>query len=195
MTLDGCIVGIRTVSELIARNFDSLFSAPLNLYCCYTLDVNADALGGLRMAPNQLLSLSIILIAMGLLVVLCLTGGQHAYFECTIAGRFSHLADPCGYCGDRYFVAMPYFGQHPSIPMTLAYVVLAVGCVMKGVCKDLDRSVGARRAPDRARISQLGPGADGEPANRSMIPQFFLHAARFMSQNFTKQKSPPFVFV
>ena len=34
-------------------------------------------------------------------LVLCLTGGQHAYIECTIAGRFSHLADPCRYCGDR----------------------------------------------------------------------------------------------
>jgi hypothetical protein len=32
-----------------------------------------------------------------------------------------------------YFVAIPYIGQHPSIPMTLAYVVLAVGCDMKGV--------------------------------------------------------------
>ena len=32
-----------------------------------------------------------------------------------------------------YFVAIPYIGQHPSILMTLAYVVLAVGCVMKGV--------------------------------------------------------------
>jgi hypothetical protein len=32
-----------------------------------------------------------------------------------------------------YFVAIPYIGQHPSILMILAYVVLAVGCVMKGV--------------------------------------------------------------
>ena len=32
-----------------------------------------------------------------------------------------------------YFTHMPYFGEHPSILMTLAYVVLAVGCVMKGV--------------------------------------------------------------
>ncbi|MGB8826920.1 MAG: hypothetical protein WCD25_26610 [Pseudolabrys sp.] len=32
-----------------------------------------------------------------------------------------------------YFVAIPYIGQHPSILMTLAYVVLAVGCVMTGV--------------------------------------------------------------
>jgi ribose/xylose/arabinose/galactoside ABC-type transport system permease subunit len=26
---------------------------------------------------------------------------------------------------------IPYIGQHPSILVTLAYVVLAVGCVMK----------------------------------------------------------------
>ena len=32
-----------------------------------------------------------------------------------------------------YLVAIPYIGQHPSIVMTLAYVVLAAGCVMKGV--------------------------------------------------------------
>lgn len=31
------------------------------------------------------------------------------------------------------FAAIPYIGEHPSILMTLAYVVLAVGCVMKGV--------------------------------------------------------------
>ena len=29
------------------------------------------------------------------------------------------------------FAAIPYIGGHPSILMTLAYVVLAVGCVMK----------------------------------------------------------------
>ena len=32
-----------------------------------------------------------------------------------------------------YFAAISYIGQQPSILMTLAYVVLAVGCVMKGV--------------------------------------------------------------
>jgi hypothetical protein len=32
-----------------------------------------------------------------------------------------------------YFAAIPYIGAHPSILMTLAYVVLAVGCVMKEV--------------------------------------------------------------
>jgi hypothetical protein len=31
------------------------------------------------------------------------------------------------------FAAIPYIGEHPSILMTLAYIVLAVGCVMKGV--------------------------------------------------------------
>ena len=30
------------------------------------------------------------------------------------AGRFSHLADPCRYCGDQLLiVAIPYIGQHP----------------------------------------------------------------------------------
>jgi hypothetical protein len=29
------------------------------------------------------------------------------------------------------FAAIPYVGEHPSILMTLAYVVLAVGCVVK----------------------------------------------------------------
>jgi hypothetical protein len=58
--------------ELIQRNNESLFSAPLNLYCMrlprYCLDANADT-WGLRMnAPNQLLTLSIISIAMGVLV-------------------------------------------------------------------------------------------------------------------------------
>ncbi|MGB8577689.1 MAG: hypothetical protein WCD56_14125 [Pseudolabrys sp.] len=32
-----------------------------------------------------------------------------------------------------YFVGIPYIGDHPSILMTLAYAVLAAGCVMKGV--------------------------------------------------------------
>ena len=32
-----------------------------------------------------------------------------------------------------YFAAIPYIGDHPSILMTLAYVTLALGCVMKGV--------------------------------------------------------------
>jgi hypothetical protein len=32
-----------------------------------------------------------------------------------------------------YFAAIPYIGQHPSILMTLAYLVLGAGCVMKGV--------------------------------------------------------------
>ena len=30
-----------------------------------------------------------------------------------------------------YVGAIPYIGQHPSIVMTLAYVVLAGGCVVK----------------------------------------------------------------
>ncbi|MGB6316585.1 MAG: hypothetical protein WBG13_29135 [Pseudolabrys sp.] len=29
-----------------------------------------------------------------------------------------------------YFVAIPFIGEHPSILMTLAYVVLATGCVV-----------------------------------------------------------------
>ena len=32
-----------------------------------------------------------------------------------------------------YFVAIPFIGEHPSILMTLAYVALATGCIMKGV--------------------------------------------------------------
>ncbi len=32
-----------------------------------------------------------------------------------------------------YLGDVPYIGHHPSILMTLAYVVLATGCVMKGV--------------------------------------------------------------
>jgi hypothetical protein len=29
------------------------------------------------------------------------------------------------------FAGIPYIGEHPSILVTLAYVVLAVGCAMK----------------------------------------------------------------
>jgi hypothetical protein len=58
--------------------------------------------------------------------------GKHAYFECTKPDRLSRLADPCRYCVDRRaFASIPYIGEHPSILVTLAYVVLAVGCVMK----------------------------------------------------------------
>ena len=56
--------------------------------------------------------------------------GQHAYFESAKTGRVSRLADPCHCRVDQFFAGIPYIGGHPSILLTLAYVVLALGCFL-----------------------------------------------------------------
>ena len=54
-----------------------------------------------------------------------LIGEQHAHAECTIAGRVYHFAG--------FFVAIPVVSQYAFWIAIVAYVVLAAGCVMKGV--------------------------------------------------------------